>query len=103
MKPSEIFIKDFKYTLSSDRIAHFSLAERDKSKLLVYKNGEITSSHFTDLSNQLPENSNLLLNNTRVIEARLLFKKPTGGIIEIFCLEPTGNLQHTEEALNTPG
>lgn len=83
-----ILIKSFDYDLQSNRIAEFPLKERDQSKLLVYKNGEITDDHFYNLSHHLPSESTLILNNTRVIEARIVFKKPTGGSIEIFCLEP---------------
>lgn len=83
-----IFIKDYDYDLPHERIAEFPLAERDQSKLLVYRNGEITDDLFCNLPAHLSGNSTLVLNNTRVIEARILFKKPTGGVIEIFCLEP---------------
>lgn len=83
-----LFIKDYDYNLPHERIAEFPLKERDQSKLLIYKNGEIRDDHFFNLHNHLPEESTLILNNTRVIEARLLFKKSTGGVIELFCLEP---------------
>jgi S-adenosylmethionine:tRNA ribosyltransferase-isomerase len=83
-----IFIKDFDYDLPHERIAEFPLQERDQSKLLVYKDGVISNAGFSNLSQYIPEESTLILNNTRVIEARILFKKATGGIIEIFCLEP---------------
>jgi S-adenosylmethionine:tRNA ribosyltransferase-isomerase len=83
-----IFIKDYDYNLPQERIAEFPLSQRDQSKLLAYKNGEITEDQFFNLDKQIPESSMLILNNTRVIEARILFKKTTGGVIEIFCLEP---------------
>jgi S-adenosylmethionine:tRNA ribosyltransferase-isomerase len=85
-----IFIKDYDYHLPHCRIAEFPLRERDSSKLLIYKNGEILDEHFLNLPQQIASQSTLILNNTRVIEARILFQKPTGGIIEIFCLEPFG-------------
>ena len=84
----KIFIKDYSYDLPEDRIAKFPLPERDASKILVYKNGKISEDIYRNLADHLPENSFLIFNDTRVIEARLLFQKPTGGVIEIFCLEP---------------
>ncbi len=83
-----IYIKEYNYLLPQERIADFPLAERDQSKLLVYKSGNITDDTFVNLPQHLPDNSPIILNNTRVIEARIFFKKPTGGVIEIFCLEP---------------
>lgn len=96
-----ILIKDYDYDLPHDRIAEFPLRERDKSKLLIYKTGEITEDYFFNLPEHIPENSTLILNNTRVIEARVLFKKPTGGLIEIFCLEPFQ--QTIEQSLTSIG
>jgi S-adenosylmethionine:tRNA ribosyltransferase-isomerase len=83
-----ILIREYDYELTPERIAAFPLAERDQSKLLVYRNGSIIDEQFARLDQQLPENSLLILNDTRVIEARILFQKTTGGQIEIFCLEP---------------
>jgi len=83
-----IFIKDYDYLLSPNRIAEFPLKERDLSKLLVYKNGEIINDFFFNLDEYVPTGSTLVLNNTKVIEARIFFRKSTGGVIEIFCLEP---------------
>jgi S-adenosylmethionine:tRNA ribosyltransferase-isomerase len=83
-----IFIEDYSYHLPPERIAAVPLARRDASKLLVYQNGIIQTDTFYHLPDHLPLHSLLVLNNTRVIEARLFFKKPTGGGIEIFCLEP---------------
>lgn len=96
-----ILIKDYDYNLPHERIAEFPLQERDQSKLLVYKNGQITDEHFSNLQTLLPESATLILNNTRVIEARILFKKLTGGVIEIFCLEPFG--QTIEQSLTSVG
>jgi len=84
----EILIDDFDYNLPDDRIAKFPLPERDKSKLLVWKNGQITESSFRNISEFIPENALLVFNNTKVIQARLIFRKKTGAPIEIFCLEP---------------
>ena len=86
--PRNISIADYDYPLSDERIAKFPLAERDQSKLLVYRGGEIAESQFFHLPELLPEGTMLLFNNTKVIHARLFFRKPTGSVIEIFCLEP---------------
>src|SRR5918993_5288198 len=87
MKES-IFIQDFDYSLPNDRIAYHPLTERDQSKLLIYQNGNLKDDTFYHLPHHLPPGATLIANNTRVIEARLHFTKPTGGVIEIFCLEP---------------
>lgn len=86
--PREIRIEDYNYNLPDERIAKYPLTKRDSSKLLVYKNNEITDSVFSDLVNHLPDGSLLVYNNTKVIQARLHFRKDTGAQIEIFCLEP---------------
>lgn len=88
MHPKNISITDYTYFLPEDRIARYPLKDRDSSKLLIYKDGLISESIYRNLAGHLPAGSLLVLNNTKVIEARLLFQKPTGGIIEIFCLEP---------------
>ncbi|MDI3318164.1 S-adenosylmethionine:tRNA ribosyltransferase-isomerase [Pinibacter soli] len=89
MHPEKLSINDYTYTLPEERIARFPLQERDASKLLVYKSGKIEQSTYSNISSFVPENSLLVFNNTKVVEARILFQKPTGGIIEIFCLEPS--------------
>ncbi len=83
-----IKISDFTYDLPDERIAKYPLAGRDKSKLLVSKNGLIEENIFQNCIEYLPENAQLVFNNTRVIHARLFFRKETGAKIEIFCLEP---------------
>jgi len=90
MQPSieKIFINGFDYPLPDERIAKYPLAERDASKLLVYKNKNITESVFRNIDHFIPGKSLLVYNNTRVIQARLHFKKETGATIEVFCLEP---------------
>jgi S-adenosylmethionine:tRNA ribosyltransferase-isomerase len=85
---SNINIEDFTYDLTDDSIAKFPLAKRDESKLLVYDGKTIGSDKFKNLVNYLPANSLLVLNNTRVVRARLFFRKETGALIEVFCLEP---------------
>jgi S-adenosylmethionine:tRNA ribosyltransferase-isomerase len=88
MHPKNISIADFTYALPDERIAKYPLPARDQSKLLVYQNGMITEAVYAALADHLPENTFLVFNNTKVVEARLLFEKPNGGKIEIFCLEP---------------
>lgn len=88
MSPKKLSIADFTYHLPDEQIAKYPLEQRDSSKLLVYKSGKITASSFSDIDAFLPGDTLLVFNNTRVIEARLLFEKSTGGVIEIFCLEP---------------
>jgi len=88
MHPKELSIIDFTYELPDERIARYPLAERDQSKLLIYRNGQISETIYAELAAHIPANSLLVFNNTKVVEARLLFEKPNGGRIEIFCLEP---------------
>lgn len=83
-----IRISDFTYDLPESKIAKYPLHERDQSKLLVWKNGEINETIFKNGVEFLPENALLIFNNTRVIHARMFFRKETGAKIEIFCLEP---------------
>lgn len=87
--PLSIAIEDFDYCLPEENIAKFSLADRDKAKLLcLSENGEITDIVFSELPNLLNQNTLLILNNTKVVYARLFFQKESGSTIEIFCLEP---------------
>ncbi len=86
--PEHTRISDYDYPLPDERIAKFPLPERDASKLLVYRNGEITSSVFSSICDYLPSNSLMVMNNTRVIQARIHFRKETGALIEVFLLEP---------------
>ena len=83
-----ININDYDYPLPDERIAKFPLAERDSSKLLVYRGGEISERHFSDIGEELPEGSLLVFNNTKVVRARLVMHKPSGARVEVFCLEP---------------
>ena len=86
--PKNISILDFTYELPAERIALHPLAERDASKLLVYKNGNIQQDIYKNMDTHLPSDSLLIFNNTKVIKARILFTKPSGGVIEVFLLEP---------------
>lgn len=81
-------IEDYNYSLPESRIAQFPLEQRDQSKLLVYDGGEISEDVFSSISNYISDGSLMIFNDTKVIHARLLFKKETGAEIEIFCLEP---------------
>ena len=88
-KVRNIRISDYNYPLPDHRIAKHPLAAREQCKLLCYKvGGEISEGHFYDVPAVLPEKAMLVYNNTRVINARLRFRKATGSTIEIFCLEP---------------
>ena len=99
-----IKISDYNYPLPEERIAKFPLKERDSSKLLVYKHGEIDERVFTSLPEYIEPDSLMIFNNTKVIQARLHFRKETGALIEIFCLEPIKpndyvlNFQQTEHS-----
>jgi len=88
MHPKNISISDYTYSLPDEKIAAFPLQQRDASKLLIYKDGQIKEDIYKNIAEYLPEKSLLVFNNTKVIPARILFKKITGGVIEIFCLEP---------------
>jgi len=88
MNKPDISISNYTYFLPDERIAKYPLDDRDQSKLLVYKEGIITEKRFPQIIETLPENAMLAFNNTKVIRARLKFKKATGADIEIFCLEP---------------
>ncbi len=85
---SSLKISDFTYDLPQGRIASYPLDKRDSSKLLIYNKGEISHSPFTSLPDYLPEGSLMVFNNTKVVPARLIFRKETGAFIEVFCLEP---------------
>ena len=86
--PKEININDYSYVLPEDRIAKFPLPKRDESKLLVYDHGNISEDVFKNITEHLPENMLMVCNNTKVIQARLMFHKQTGAHIEVFCLTP---------------
>ena len=102
--PKHIHISEYNYPLPDERIAKFPLPVRDQSKLLVYRHGEVTEDTFTSLPEYLPKGSLMIFNNTKVIQARLHFRKETGALIEVFCLEPIQpndyvlNFQQTEHA-----
>lgn len=123
MEPKHIHIKDYNYPLPDERIAKFPLAQRDMSKLLVYRQGNISQDIFCHLSNHLPKGALMVFNNTRVVRARLHFRKgqtircqasdntttearqhdvptPLGALIEIFILEPAQPAEYQENFLS---
>ena len=85
---SPLLIERYDYPLPEERIAKYPLAERDMSKLLIFRDGEICEDHFRNIGEHLPAGAHLIYNNTRVIQARLVFHKESGARIEVFCLEP---------------
>lgn len=103
MHPKNISIAEFNYHLPEERIAAFPLKDRDASKLLIYKDGNITEDIYKNIAEHIPGNSLLVFNNTKVIQARILFQKPTGGVIEIFCLEPYEELNGYDVIMNKKG
>lgn len=102
--PKHIEISEYNYSLPDERIAKFPLPNRDQSKLLVYRHGDISEDTFSSLPNYLDKGCLMIFNNTKVIQARLHFRKDTGALIEVFCLEPIQpndyvlNFQQTERA-----
>ena len=102
--PKHIRISEYNYPLPEERIAKFPLPVRDQSKLLIYRQGAVTEDVFTSLPKYLAKDSLMIFNNTKVIQARLHFRKETGALIEVFCLEPVQpndyalNFQQTEHA-----
>ena len=87
-KSSFISVANYNYNLPENRIAKYPLPHRDSSKILVYSDGSIQTNEFTSLTHHLPHNSLLFMNNTKVVHARLLFRRKTGAAIEVFCLSP---------------
>jgi len=88
MKINDINIQDFNYELPEDKIAKYPLSKRENSKLLIYEKGNISQQTFSNILDISKKNELLIFNNTKVIQARLNFKKETGANIEVFCLEP---------------
>jgi S-adenosylmethionine:tRNA ribosyltransferase-isomerase len=96
----DLSIEDYNYELPAERIASHPLPERDLSKLLVLEKGDIREDVYRNLAGYLPGGSLMVFNNSRVIEARLIFSKPSGGKIEIFCLEPLAECGQVQVALS---
>lgn len=99
--PKDLSIHDFTYSLPDEQIAKYPLADRDDSRLLIYRNGTITEDRYRGITAHIPGDSLLVFNNTKVVEARILFQKSTGSTIELFCLEPAGDQDITTAMLQT--
>ncbi|MGM0611994.1 MAG: S-adenosylmethionine:tRNA ribosyltransferase-isomerase [Bacteroidota bacterium] len=98
-KPGKLSIADYSYALPHDRIARYPLEKRDESKLLISSSdGAIREDYFYNIDSYLEENSMLVYNNTKVVQARLKFYKKTGAEIEIFCLEPLEPVSVVDQA-----
>lgn len=100
---SKIYIESFDYELPDEKIAKYPLEERDMSKLLVYQNNTIREDIFRNAADYLPGQALLVYNDTRVIQARLIFRKETGARIEIFCLEPVNPADYALSLGSTSG
>ncbi|MBV9986701.1 MAG: S-adenosylmethionine:tRNA ribosyltransferase-isomerase [Chitinophagaceae bacterium] len=103
MHPGNISIHDYSYDLPQSRIARYPLEQRDASKLLIWEKEKITEDRYANIASHLPENSLLVFNNTKVVEARLLFQKAGGSMIEIFCLEPDEQYRDITAAMQQSG
>ena len=90
----DIRIEDYNYPLPDERIAKYPLPQRDSSKLLVYKDGIPSESVFRNLPDFLPSGALMIFNDTRVVPARMHFRRSTGAHIEIFCLEPVQPVEY---------
>jgi S-adenosylmethionine:tRNA ribosyltransferase-isomerase len=119
--PSLLHISDFTYELPDQKIARYPLEQRDQSKLLIWGSsqnlmgaghdsvlsnevsGPIRENTYANIADELPAESLLVFNNTKVVEARLLFQKPTGGLIELFCLEPADQYEDITTAMLQKG
>jgi len=103
MHPKNLSVQDFTYDLPEEKIARYPLQERDSSRLLIYKNGAISEDIYRHIDQHLPSNSLLIFNNTKVVEARILFQKTTGAVVEIFCLEPPPQYADMTTAMTQKG
>lgn len=102
MDTKHIKISDYNYPLPDERIAKFPLAQRDHSKLLIYKHGQVSEDVFYHLPDYLPSGALMVFNNTKVIQARMHFRKSTGALIEIFLMEPAAPVDY-EQIFQTRG
>lgn len=100
-KIQEIAIAEYDYPLPDERIAKYPLAQRDSSKLLLYNKGVVSEDVFSNLPKYIPQNALMVFNNTKVIQARLRFRKETGALIEVFCLEPEQPCDYQQIFLET--
>jgi len=98
-----ILISEYDYPLPDERIAKYPLEQRDHSKLLVYRDGQVSEDRFFRIGDHIPQGSLLVYNNTRVIQARLVFHKDTGARIEVFCLAPVEPYDYQLSLSSTTG
>ncbi len=103
VNPKQLKIKDFAYFLPDDQIAKYPLTDRAASKLLLYKKGVIADHAFWEIPELLPSKTLLIFNNTKVVQARLYFQRPTGSTIEVFCLEPVSPSVEMQQAMQQTG
>jgi S-adenosylmethionine:tRNA ribosyltransferase-isomerase len=103
MHPKDLRIEDFTYSLPDERIAKYPLEVRDASKLLVYTEGAITEDIYSNIAAHIPADSLMVFNQTKVVNARLIFKKPSGGVIEVFCLSPHTQYADIQTAMQQKG
>ncbi len=101
--PKDLRIDDYTYDLPDERIAKYPLPDRDASKLLIYKEGKIVEDNYRNLASCIPANSFMVFNQTKVVNARLLFIKPSGGTIEVFCLAPADTYADIQSAMLQKG
>ena len=103
MHPRDLRIEDFTYRLPDERIARYPLEQRDASRLLVYDNGDISEDVYANIATHIPTGSLMVFNQTKVVYARLLFRKSTGSAIEVFCLQPHGGSKDITTAMLQKG
>ncbi len=103
MHPKYLSIKDFTYDLPEEKIAFHPLDNRDDARLLIFKDQEIQADIYRNIAAHIPKETLMIFNNTKVVEARLLFKKDTGSIIEVFCLQPHEAYADITTAMNQTG
>lgn len=101
--PKTLKITDFTYELPEEKIAFFPKEERDASKLLVYRDGIISEDIYRNIAGYIRQGSMMVFNETRVVNVRLLFRKPTGALIEVFCLEPDARYPDIQVAMQSSG
>lgn len=103
MHPKNLRIEDYTYSLPDERIAQYPLQERDASKLLIYRDGAVTEDVYRNIADNIPADTLMVFNQTKVVNARLLFKKPSGSSIEVFCLAPHGQYADIQTAMLQKG
>ncbi len=103
MHPRELRIEDYTYSLPDERIAKYPLTERDASKLLIYRNGSISEDTYRNVANHIPADTLMVFNQAKVVHARIFFTKPTGGVIEVFCLAPHAQYADIQTAMQQKG